>query len=107
MARMTSVVACGAGIATAADNQGNEESQDDGTGNFVGKIAHGGGSEHFTEKQNGEPAGALAHHLREGHFHVRTFERFHTADFQNVFAGFLLDDAGQIGALTMPSMRPC
>src|SRR6185369_10165139 len=44
------------------------------------------------------PSGTLLHHLAEGHLHVRAFEGFHTAEFQDVFAGGLLGDFGEVGA---------
>jgi len=40
-----------AAIAASADDKRDEERQHNGAGNFIFKVSHGRGREHFTEKQ--------------------------------------------------------
>lgn len=74
----------GAGVAAAADKQGDEKCEDDGLFDLTFVVTHGGGREHFSKKKNDEPAGAFFEHGKEASFEVRTVEGFHAADLLHI-----------------------
>jgi hypothetical protein len=54
---------------------------------FLLIICHCSRGQHFSEKQNHEPARALTHHAPDRDAHVRFFQRLHAAEFLDVLGG--------------------
>ena len=84
------------GVSAAGNDQGDEEGEDDGLGDFGFEIAHGGGGEHFAEEEDDEPDGAFADERHDGSFGVGGVEGFDTAEFLHVLCGGLFGDVEDV-----------
>src|SRR5262249_42534106 len=86
-----------AGVAAAADDEGNEEGEDDAGGSApLREEAHGPRREHLAQEQPRQPPAALPQHLSEADAQVRRVEGFHAAQLLDVLGRLLLHDVDDV-----------
>ena len=83
-------------VAATGNDQGQKHRKDRRPFDFTIVTLHGGGGQHFTEKQNDQPGGSFLYHPKKRNGRVRLVERLHAAEFLDVLCGFLLSDVEHV-----------
>src|SRR5208337_5394131 len=77
------------GVASAADEQRDEQCQNDSFLDLMLIVSHRRRGQHFAQKQDHQPTGALAKHGHESGLQIRSVQGFHATDLLDLLGVFL------------------